>query len=122
VQRIAYLVAESAEGGAYRYISSELCPKRLFKSARLRTYKRQRAYTSRNSDDQAPEIFEPAKSFFRFGLFRVLRRRYLNLNGVNVVRLCGVHEDNSQTSVPIALLDGSRGLRSGSTWAHRLGG
>ena len=61
-------------------------------------------------------------TFFRFGLFRLLRRRYLNLNGLNVIRLCDVHGDDSKTSVPIARLNRSRGLRSGGPRTQVIGG
>jgi hypothetical protein len=60
--------------------------------------------------------------FLSFGLLRLFRRRDLNLDGVNVVGLCGVHGDYSKTSVRVARLNGSRGLRSGRAWAHRVGG
>lgn len=54
-------------------------------------------------------------------LFRLFRRRHLNLNGVNVVGLCHVHGDYSKTAVRIAGLNGSGPLRPERPWAHRLG-
>ena len=55
------------------------------------------------------------------GLFRLFGRRNLNLNGVKVVGLCGVHGDYSKTAGRVARLNGSRGLCSGRAWAHRVG-
>ena len=55
-------------------------------------------------------------------LFWLFGRRYLNLNGVYVVGLCGVHGDYSKTAARVAHLNGSCGLRSGRAWPHRVGG
>lgn len=56
------------------------------------------------------------------GLFRLVGRRYPDLNGVNAVGLCGVHGDYSKTAVCVAHSNDSRGLRSGRAWAYRFAG
>jgi hypothetical protein len=57
----------------------------------------------------------------RVGLFRLFGGRDLNLNGVNVVGLFGVHGHYSKTAIRAADLNGLGGLRSGRAWAHRVG-
>ncbi len=69
--------------------------------------------------DNSPLIRRMLRSH-AVGLFRLFGRRDLNLNGLNVVGLCGVHGDYSKTAVRAAGLNGSRGLRSGRAWAHRV--
>jgi hypothetical protein len=41
---------------------------------------------------------------------------------VRVVGLCGVYRDHFKTAVRVAHLDGSRRLRSGRAWRHRISG
>jgi hypothetical protein len=58
-------------------------------------------------------------------LFRFVGRRYLNLNGVNVVGLRRIHGDDSETviaAIRVPGLHGSRGLRTGSAGPHQIDG
>jgi hypothetical protein len=55
-------------------------------------------------------------------LFRFIEKSYLDLNGVNVVGFRCVHGNCAETTVRVARLNGSHGLRSGTAWSHRVGG
>src|SRR5678815_3322897 len=61
--------------------------------------------------------------FFRAAAssFWIFCGRYLDLNGVDVVGPCSIHGNYSKTAIGVASLNRSCGLRSGRTWAHRVG-
>jgi hypothetical protein len=87
----------------------------------MRLVNRNLAVRSVSGSSIAAELYAECFAPHAVGLFRFFGRCDLNLNGVNVVGLFGVHGHDSKTAVRAADLNGSGGLGSGRAWAHRVG-